>query len=177
MWKSVALVACLALLVVVGCSPENSDEKASSSSATPTIDGAQYLLTAEPIGALDVIKLREEAQDQDDVVVVGRIGGSESPWIDGRAAFSIVDNSLKPCNEIPGDNCPKPWDYCCETSTLPEATALIKVVDQDGMLVKADAKTLLKVQELSTVVVKGKAQRDDAGNLTVLASGVYVKKM
>ena len=41
---------------------------------------------------------------------------------------------------------------------------------------KADARELLKVKELSTVVVKGKAQRDDVGNLTVIASGVYVKK-
>ena len=41
---------------------------------------------------------------------------------------------------------------------------------------KADAKLLLKVKELSTVIVKGKAQRDEAGNLTVLASGVFVKK-
>lgn len=41
---------------------------------------------------------------------------------------------------------------------------------------KADAKLLLKVKELSTVIVKGKAQRDAAGNLTVLASGVFVKK-
>jgi hypothetical protein len=29
---------------------------------------------------------------------------------------------------------------------------------------------------LSTVVVKGKAKRDEAGNLTVLATGVFVKK-
>lgn len=41
---------------------------------------------------------------------------------------------------------------------------------------KADAKQLLDVKELSAVVVRGKAQRDDAGNLTVLARGVYVKK-
>lgn len=40
---------------------------------------------------------------------------------------------------------------------------------------KADARKLLNVKELSTVVVKGEAQRDEAGNLTVLASGVYVK--
>lgn len=41
---------------------------------------------------------------------------------------------------------------------------------------KADAKELLGVKELSTVIVKGKAQRDDAGNLTVLATDVFVKK-
>ena len=96
-------------------------------------------------------------------------------WIDGRAAFSIVDESLKACSDIPGDECPKPWDYCCETDKLPSATALVKVVDESGSLVQADAKQLLDVQELSTVVIKGQAQRDPAGNLTVLASGVFVK--
>ena len=44
-------------------------------------------------------------------------------------------------------------------------------------MVKEDARKLLDVKELSTVVVQGKAQRDDAGNLTVLATGVYVKKL
>ena len=55
-------------------------------------------------------------------------------------------------------------------------TALIKVIDENGSLLKADARELFQVKELSTVVVQGKAQRDDAGNLTVLARGVYVKK-
>jgi hypothetical protein len=40
---------------------------------------------------------------------------------------------------------------------------------------KADARQLLNVKEMTTVVIKGKAQRDDAGNLTILASGVFVK--
>jgi len=42
--------------------------------------------------------------------------------------------------------------------------------------VKADARELLKLKELMTVVVKGTAQRDDAGNLIVVTSGVFVKK-
>ena len=109
MKKLVSLAACVALLVVVGCSQENST---TTSPATPASDGSKYLLTAEPEGATDVIKLREESQDQDEVVVVGRIGGSENPWIDGRAAFSIVDTSLKSCAECGSDDCPKPWDYC-----------------------------------------------------------------
>ena len=99
-----------------------------------------------------------------------------NPWVEGRAAFSIVDNSLKACSDIPGDMCKKPWDYCCETPKLPSSTALIKVVGEDGNLVKADARKLLGVKELSTVVVRGKAQRDDTGNLTVLATGIYVAK-
>jgi hypothetical protein len=168
------------LSVLAGCSEQTSTPTVSeqaSSPSVPAVDGTKFLLTTEPEGANDVIKVREDAGDGDDVVIVGRIGGSAKPWVEGRAAFSIVDESLKACSDIEGDNCPIPWDYCCETSRLPTATALVKVVDEGGVLVKADARELLSVKELSTVVVKGKAQRDDAGNLTVLASGVFVKKM
>lgn len=181
MKKYFAIVAGLALFALLsGCSREPVTQLgAEQSSSTPPasdIDGSKFLLTSEPEGAKDVIQVRESANNSDEVVIVGRIGGSENPWIDGRAAFSIVDGTLKACSDIPGDNCPKPWDYCCETSRLPNATALVKVVDESGELVKADAKALLNVHELSTIVVQGKAQRDDAGNLTVLASGVFVKK-
>jgi hypothetical protein len=76
------------------------------------VDGSKYLLDSEPEGAKGVIRVREEARDQEDVVIVGRIGGSETPWVEGRAAFSIVDPSLKSCAECGADDCPKPWDYC-----------------------------------------------------------------
>jgi hypothetical protein len=160
-----------------GCQQDSANQTTESTqTVTPGVDAAKYLLAVEPEGADDVIAVREAASDGDDVLVVGRIGGGENPWVDGRAAFSIVDTSLKACSDIPGDMCETPWDYCCETPKLPSSTALIKVVGEDGDLVRADARELLKVKELSTVVVKGKAQRDDTGNLTVLATGVYVKK-
>ncbi|MAT72516.1 MAG: hypothetical protein CMJ58_23690 [Planctomycetaceae bacterium] len=161
---------------IVGCQQSSTPAAGNASSERPAVDGSAYLLPSEPEGAKDVIAVREAAADGEEVLVVGRIGGSENPWIDGRAAFSIVDNSLKACSDIPGDTCAKPWDYCCETPALPSSTALIKVVDQSGELVGADARELLNVQELSTVVVRGKAERDESGNLTVLATGVYVAK-
>ncbi|MCP4174195.1 MAG: hypothetical protein GY758_25875 [Fuerstiella sp.] len=163
-----------------GCSQQTSAPTGAqqlTSSSAPAVDGTKFLLTTEPEGAGDVIKVREGAGDGDDIVIVGRIGGSANPWVEGRAAFSIVDGSLRACSDIEGDSCPIPWDYCCETSKLPTATALVKVVDETGALVKADARELLSVKELSTVVVEGRARRDDAGNLTVLATGVFVKKM
>jgi hypothetical protein len=160
---------------LVGCQqPSPTPSAETDSNAASRVDGSHYLLEAEPEGAQDVIAVRESAGDGDQVLIVGRIGGSANPWIDGRAAFSIVDKSLKACSDIPGDKCKKPWDYCCEVPKLPTSTALIKVVDEEGKLVAADARKLLDVKELSTVVVKGKAQRDDSGNLTVLADGVYV---
>ena len=53
---------------------------------------------------------------------------------------------------------------------------MIKFVDEQGVLVRADARELFRVKELQTVVICGRAKRDDAGNLTVLANGVFVRR-
>ena len=143
--------------------------------AAASPNGTQYLLAEQPQDAKDVIAVRENAPDEEPVVVVGRIGGSQNPWVEGMAAFSIVDLSLKACSDIEGDKCKKPWDYCCQIDLLPKAPVLVKVVDDSGNIVSTDSRELLAVKELDTVVVNGTAKRDDAGNLTVLASKIYVK--
>lgn len=172
MKRTILTLAAFTLLVNIGCGPRGESE----SSPVSTIDGTRYLLTEEPADAQEVTAARSSAQDQQTVAVVGRIGGSANPWVQGRAAFSIVDSSLKACSDIPGDKCKAPWDYCCETDKLAKATALVKIVDAQGRLLQADARQLLKLSELQTVVVRGTAQRDDAGNLTLLASGVFVRR-
>ena len=78
--------------------------------------------------------------------------------------------------ENPDDACPTPWDYCCVSKDdLAKATVLVKVVDDQGKTRPEDARTLLGLKELQTVVVHGKAKRDDAGNLTVAAAGLFVR--
>ena len=155
----------LALLAFVlgGCS--QSPPAATNSAST-------VLLESKPEGAVGVIQARKEAKDNQPIVVVGRIGGDPKPFVDGLAAFSIVDLEIKPCSEEEG--CPTPWDYCCDLDRLPERKALVKVVDARGKPIVADARQLLDVKELSTVFVQGTAARDEAGNLTVLASRVFV---
>ncbi|MEE3372371.1 MAG: hypothetical protein VX346_23750 [Planctomycetota bacterium] len=172
MKRIILILAPYALLLSMGCGSQGESESPSVS----TIDGTPYLLTDEPADAQDVIAARSSTQNQQTVAVVGRIGGSANPWVKGRAAFSIVDSSLKACSDIPGDKCKAPWDYCCETDTLVKATALVKVVDAQGRLLQADARQLLNLSELQTVVVRGTAQRDDAGNLTLLATGIFVRQ-
>ena len=158
-----------------GVNPSDASPERVPTSA-PTVDGSQFLLASEPEGVMDVIQAREAARDKDNVVIVGRIGGRAKPWIEGRAAFSIVDRSLKACSDIPGNTCKMPWDYCCEPNTnLRNSSATIKLVDQEGKLVPTDARELLQVKELQTVVIRGKASRDDVGNLTVLADGVFLR--
>jgi hypothetical protein len=160
---ALALIAALQL----GCS-----NSATPDAAQKPID-SRFVLNEEPAGAIGVKELREDASKTDDVVVVGRIGGS-NPWTDGAAAFSIVDPSLTPCNEIEGDACPTPWDYCCEPD-LAKSTVLVKLVDDAGKTVKQDAREVAGLKELQTVVVKGKAIRDDAGNVSIAATGVHIR--
>lgn len=172
-------VVMMVATTLAGCTSESSTTTSNASPQVPdvaTVDGTAYLLDTEPEGAGNVIQVREEAGTDDDLLVVGRIGGSSDPWIDGRAAFTIVDLSVKSCNDTLDDKCPTPWDYCCETSKLPNSTALVKFVDKANQVVKADARTIFDLQELSTVVIKGTAKRDEAGNLTVLAYGLFVKQ-
>src|SRR5262245_48792516 len=140
----------------------------------PSPDGAKYLLASEPAEAKPVKAVREAAKDGDEVVVVGRIGGSTSPWVEGRAGFLIVDPSFKPCNERADDACPTPWDYCCDPKEeLVKGMATVKVVDAGGQSVATDARKLLGLKELDTVVVRGRAKRDEKGNLIVLATGIH----
>lgn len=173
MKRSYFACALFVSLVAAGCGAKDGGESKESSGASA--DGAKFLLETEPKDGQDVIVARETVKHGDDVVVIGRIGGEIDPWLKGSAGFRIVDSSLKACSDIPGDSCETPWDYCCETDKLATGAALVMVVDAEGNVVKSDAKTLLGAKELQTVVVAGKAKRDDAGNLTILASGVYIR--
>ena len=200
MKNGISMLVCLSLLTACGCSepaattPQTAghhDEHGHDhghdhdhggeaghieAPVEPSEAGKQFVLVEAPADPLNVIAARESIKNDEEVVLFGQIGGSHEPWVEGRAMFTVVDDSLKSCNEIPGDSCPTPWDYCCETPKLKGATALVKAVDETGEAVKTGAQELLGVRELTSVIVKGKAQRDDAGNLTVLATGVYVKK-
>ena len=157
--------------LLVGCSRDNS---AGPQAAESDAAGKKYLLAEEPAGAKSVVELRKSAKDGDDVVIVGRIGGGEDPWVKGKAGFWIVDCSLKACSDIEGDGCETPWDYCCESKEkLTNGMATVKFVDERGKTIDADARKFLGVDVLNTVVVRGKAKRDDEGNLIVLANGLY----
>lgn len=159
----------VAASALVGCSPEAQPSAAQSSTTT-----SGYLSDSEPAGAVGVGTARESAKDDDAVVVVGRIGGSAEPFVDGLAAFTIVDPKVPYCADDEG--CPTPWDYCCNQDQAKENAATVKLVDASGAPLTEDARKLLGVKELSEVVVEGKADRDDAGNLVVLAQKVYVRK-
>lgn len=154
----------------VGC---GSSQSTTATEGGATGDSAQYLAASEPADAVPVGEARQSSEDGQEVTLVGLIGGSTEPFVDGLAAFTIVDPKVPYCAADEG--CPTPWDYCCTQDQVKDNIATIKVVDGSGSPVATDARELLAVKELSTVVVKGTANRDDQGNLTVSANQVFVK--
>jgi hypothetical protein len=168
------LCGALALLAVaiVGCGESNPAVQVPPTRAEQTAPDATYLLSEKPAHAKGVGEVR--TSDDREVTVVGRIGGDEKPFIDGIAAFTIVDPKVPHCS--PEEGCETPWDYCCTQNEVKGNKAMVKIVDRQGQPVMKDAKALLGVKELSMVVVRGKAERDEEGNLTVLADHVFVEK-
>jgi hypothetical protein len=160
---------------LTGCGGTSTPESAVSAT-TASVNGEKFLLADEPDGAIGVIEARDTAEDGQPIVIVGRIGGAENPWIEGRAAFTLLDASMAlvadGTESEEGEICL--GDCCAEERG--KCTTLVKVVDADGKLVAADSRKLLGVTEADTVVVQGKASKDESGNFTVLAQGVFVRR-
>lgn len=137
---------------------------------------ADLIVTTEPAGAVGVIEARKSATVGGRVAVIGRIGGSRSPFVSNRAIFTIVDPSLKSCVEMGDDeHCPRPWDYCCEDKReLAQAMASIEFSDASGapLTISADADGTLK--SLMLVAVEGVLQSNEGGSFLIRADHVYL---
>ena len=168
MINGLILMGCL---LCVGCGPANSPE--TGNAAPPSGVSAGFLVAIEPANAVSVGEARESAVNEQVVTLVGRIGGSVEPFVDGLVAFTIVDLAIPSC--VDEEGCPTPWDYCCTQDQVRKKIATVKVVDPAGKPVVGDARSFLGVQELSTIVVQGTAQRDEQGNLSIAANRVFVR--
>ncbi len=172
-WTYLAFLAFApALTGLSGCG----NAPATESTAQSDIDGKQFLLSEEPDGAVGVIAARESAEDGAPLVIVGRVGGSANPWIDGRAAFMLLDASMSVVAEgkdsAEGELC---TGDCCATERL-ACTTLVKLVDAGGQVVPVDSRKLLGLKESDMVVVEGTAKTDKSGNFSMLANRVFIRK-
>jgi hypothetical protein len=143
---------------------------ASDSSRQPS----PYVAGSEPPGAISVAEAREAVRDEDEIAILGRVGGSPNPFVDGIAAFTVVDLKVPYC--APEEGCPTPWDYCCKQDQVKDNIATVKVVDEQDKLVAEDARPLLGIEALDVVVIRGNAKRDGDGNLALLADQVFVRE-
>lgn len=165
-------------LILTGCDKPTADKPSTGTSAQPAAAIPATLFVAEaPAGPKDVSEVKNASETGQDVVVVGRIGGSEDPFVDGRAVFTLADLKMKACDEMDmPDSCKKPWDYCCEPrENIVANTCTIQVVDADGRPLKATLKGAGKLTEGARIVVKGKISQKQDQTLVINAESIYVK--
>lgn len=137
------------------------------------------LASKAPADAQDIVAAKKTAKKGDRICVRGRIGGSKSPMIDGRAAFTLVDLELPPCNANPEDGCMRPWDYCCEPAARIAAhAATIQVVDAKGKVIRTGLEGTGGLVPLSELVVAGTVVATDGDKLLLIsADAIHVDRL
>jgi hypothetical protein len=159
------LCCLLVSAVLAGCGQTSNDAQFAS-------HRAKFLLAAEPSGALAISAARKEKTKGHPVTLVGRIGGTEDPWTEGRAAFVITDAVAAPAGH--GDDC-KDCPFCSkkrDASTL----AVVQFVDEQGQILPIDARQLFGIAADQTVVVEGQVEHNDLGMMVVSAKGMFVRR-
>ncbi len=135
----------------------------------------EFMLTAAPKGMLAISKAKEAAAEKDEIVIGGRIkAGEHEPWEEGRAAFLVTDITLDAHKHHHKDG--QECAFCKGASDPLESMATLRFLGEDGKVLPIDARKLLGVKENQVVVVKGKGEVDDLGQLTVSVNGIYLRR-
>ena len=136
------------------------------------------LISKGPATGTGVSAVKATAKQGETITLVGRIGGSEDPFGQDRAVFTIVDPALKSCsNAGDPDHCATPWDYCCEDrGALKRGTATIEITDSNGRPLKVAVRGMSGLDPLAVVAVTGTvSEQNDAGLLVVRATKIEVR--
>lgn len=153
------LVTCL-VLGTLACGKKEAEKP-------PAVATVDPVLAADPGAALSVKEAKETGPGEE-VVVVGRV----KEIVKGYATFNLIDASLDYCGQKPGSMTDDtPWDYCCETNDVRAAATL--TVEVRGPGGKVLAGTMPSLRLLDLIAVKGMLEKDEHGNVTVVATGWF----
>lgn len=161
----------LLALLALGCSGESKDSSTAAPTSGPNALPEQFWGNGDAGKALNVFDLRSEDLSGKEVVVRGTV----QEFVEGFAAFVLVEDTLLSCNEITGDECETPWDYCCaDPDEVTRGSAFVEFREGD----KAGAwqvEGFHGIAQLSEVVVTGTLEVDDANNLSLAASSIRLQ--
>jgi hypothetical protein len=165
------LHAALALLLLIAPPPAPSQPQ-------PSIPKETFVAEKDkPADAKSVSAARKSAKKGDTVVIEAKVGGRAEPFVKNRAIVMVADRSLRSCDQIPGDTCAKPWDYCCEPPESKRANMMtIQFVGADGKPLKVGAQGAGGLEPLRLVTFEGTvAEIDDKGNFVVHVKRMHVE--
>ncbi len=169
---STLLVA--ALLPLTACEKPPAPQETGGNAASAGLPSDMFLAEA-PDAARGVGEVKADADASGPIVVHGRIGGRVEPFVDGAAVFLLTDAEIKTCDELHGDTCPTPWDYCCEPrDSLRANIATVQIVDDAGKPMKLSIKGQHGLKPKAHVTIVGEIDQHDADTLVINARQIYV---
>lgn len=174
MKKTILLPTTILALVLASCSEKEETGKTTSDGDSPL---SHLVLDTAPDKPSEIATIRSSAKPGETVTFQGRVMGSEPVFMDGRAVMIMGDpKKMTPCNEKHDDECPTPWDVCCDDPDVVTASIVtVQAVDDSGKPVKGSLKGLSGLKELDSVTVTGViAETSNEENMVVNATGLFV---
>jgi hypothetical protein len=123
-----------------------------------------------------------------DVVVTGQIGGVPNvwpeshphfPWYEGQASFFLVDSKVAAqcCTHAKQNG--KAVCVFCQRQAIKNAhaVAVVNMVDEQGEVLRTDARELLGLKQNQVVTIRGKAKLLGGSFLVIDADGIYVPRV
>jgi hypothetical protein len=165
-----------AALIFAACGEKTAQEPTASQTPQETsMPESIQLLDTKPEGAIAVKTAREQLKPGDEALVYGQIGGVKNPFFDGYAGFVLTDTDVMFCDEMGDDNCPTPWDACCEDSDkLKQSRASVQFVDAEGKILTHSLGDFAGLKGLDQVTVQGKvAPSSTSENLVIEARAIH----
>lgn len=174
-----SMAACCALLSTIGCDRSESSTGATTSTAAASANLPDGLIVdVAPSAPKEVLAAKQQVQAGQSIVVHGRIGGSKSPFVDGRAIFTLADMSMPTCSENPGDSCETPWDYCCEpVDEIRKRTLTVQIADESGRPLKVNLHPGSPLRPMAELTIEGKVTQQSGGDVLVInASRIFLHR-
>ena len=138
-------------LLITSC--ETDDHTKSTGKSIKADDSIKANLPADFISqqtlgeAISVLEARKRNEANQLLVIQGFIGGMVEPFIQSRALFVLGDESIKTCDKIKGDQCPTPWDACCEDrKKLIDGSVTVRVLDDQGQMLQGTLKNVMGIE-------------------------------
>ena len=76
---------------------------------------------------------------------------------------------METCDEKDDDNCPTPWDVCCEDrNKIKSSTMSVQVLDANGSIIKGTLDGVSGIKSGKSVKVKGTLDRTSTHDFIIL---------
>ncbi|MEM9282762.1 MAG: hypothetical protein AAGA96_13120 [Verrucomicrobiota bacterium] len=160
------------LFALTGCGDEGgeSNEPAAQETGAGVDSRIEAVFTDMEIAdAMAVTEVRTTAKPGEEVVVAGKIAGTMKPFAEGFATLVLGDLELHTCDLNPDENCPTPWDACCEEPEVLKAMRLtVQIVDEENRPIGQGLKGVRGLKEMDEITVKGLVTEGSDNNNVII---------